>query len=342
MVAQCKWGKECVFLAGFRCKFMHKATNITDLSVEVLAQRQLATERKLCVLQHRLALTAGSSRRQPRLEATQHRSQAQLQATCPISPPHLNFSPPPKAPSAPGPLSDAISSQPRPAPPQPSAPLEPPPNLQPEIQLPPPAPASPPQIIPPNSLVGAPPPNSPTTAPQSPSAATTSPSSRLPVRKVTPTNQSLSLKRKTDSPVEKTPALKKHSSPSRPSLPSVKPLSPSPTSSPKSPTLLELQHSSPLLRRSQECWDTVSHFEESVSMMKNPTRKQQRWAFEYFAADAKEQKPNSTTEEIAKAWMDLTPFDRIKYLVQVVCDRDTTPDDTPLTSPQSCPQHRQL
>jgi hypothetical protein len=55
MVAQCKWGKECVFLAGFRCKFMHKATDITDLTVEVLAQRQLATERKLCVLQHRLA-----------------------------------------------------------------------------------------------------------------------------------------------------------------------------------------------------------------------------------------------------------------------------------------------
>ena len=63
MVAQCKWGKECVFLAGFRCKFMHKATDITDLTVEVLAQRQLATERKLCVLQHRLApsVTAGSS-----------------------------------------------------------------------------------------------------------------------------------------------------------------------------------------------------------------------------------------------------------------------------------------
>jgi hypothetical protein len=57
-------------------------------------------------------------------------------------------------------------------------------------------------------------------------------------------------------------------------------------------------------------------------MLNKPTRKQQRWAFEYFVADAKEQKPNSTTEEIAKAWMDLTPFDRIKYLAAAVCDRD--------------------
>ena len=72
-------------------------------------------------------------------------------------------------------------------------------------------------------------------------------------------------------------------------------------------------------------------------MLNKPTRKQQRWAFEDFVADAKDQKPNSTTEEIAKAWMDLTPFDRIKYMVAAVCDRDTTPDDTPLTSRKAAP-----
>ena len=78
-------------------------------------------------------------------------------------------------------------------------------------------------------------------------------------------------------------------------------------------------------------------------MLNKPTRKQQRWAFEYFVADAKEQKPNSTREEIAKTWMDLTPFDRIKYLAAAVCDRqDTTPDDTPLTSPQQLPPSTQL
>ena len=77
-------------------------------------------------------------------------------------------------------------------------------------------------------------------------------------------------------------------------------------------------------------------------MLNKPTRKQQRWAFEYFVADAKEQKPNCTTEEIAKAWMDLTQFDRIKYMVSAVCDRDTTPDDTFLTSPQKLPPSTQL
>ena len=78
-------------------------------------------------------------------------------------------------------------------------------------------------------------------------------------------------------------------------------------------------------------------------MLNKPTRKQQRWAFEYFVADAKEQKPNCTTEEIAKAWMDLTQFDRIKYMVSAVCDRDTTPDDTPpptFSKTLSCPPAR--
>jgi hypothetical protein len=59
-------------------------------------------------------------------------------------------------------------------------------------------------------------------------------------------------------------------------------------------------------------------------MLNKPRRKQQRWAFEDFVADAKDQKPNSTAEEIAKAWMHLTPFDRIKYMVAAVCDRDAT------------------
>ena len=190
---------------------------------------------------HRL----GPQRHWRHLEAPQHRTQATTHTVLSSIPSRPNSSSPPEAQSLQIPLSGAITGpEPRPAPPQPNPPLEPPSNLQPEIQPPPPVPTSPPQMIPANSLVDAPPPNSPTTAaPQSPSAATTSPSSRIPVRKVTPTNQSaLSLKRKIDSPVEKTPASKKHSSPSRPSL-SVKPLSPNPTSSPKSPTLLEIQHS---------------------------------------------------------------------------------------------------
>jgi hypothetical protein len=157
-------------------------------------------------------------RRQRHLEAPQHRTQATTHNVLSSVPSRPNSSSPPEAQSLQIPLSVAITGpEPRPAPPQPSPPLEPPSNLQPEIQPPPPVPTSPPQMIPANSLVDAPPPNSPTTAaPQSPSAATTSPSSRLPVKIVTPTNQSLSLKRKTDSPVEKTQALKKHSSPSRP------------------------------------------------------------------------------------------------------------------------------
>ena len=117
MVAQCRWGKDCVFLAGFRCKFMHKATDITDLSVDVLAQRQLATERKLCVLQHRLALTAGSSRRQPRLEATQHRPQASYKPLAPFRH-HVPTFPPlqrPRRPPPPSPerLSLLVMNSPR-------------------------------------------------------------------------------------------------------------------------------------------------------------------------------------------------------------------------------------
>jgi len=156
MVAQCKWGKECVFLAGFRCKFMHKATDITDLTVEVLAQRQLATERKLCVFQHRLALTAGSSRRQPRLEATQHRPQAQLQATRPISPPRSNFSPSPKAPSPPSRAAITTSDeQPSLDEPPPNHFPEPSSNLQPEVQRTQPSPSTHSQIISSNSSVPA-------------------------------------------------------------------------------------------------------------------------------------------------------------------------------------------
>ncbi len=73
----------------------------------------------------------------------------------------------------------------------------------------------------------------------------------------------------------------------------------------------------------------------TVSMLSKPTRKQQRWAFENFVADDRDQKLNSTAEEIAKAWQDLTPFDRIKYDVVAVCDRDTSRDDIPL--PQKPP-----
>jgi hypothetical protein len=59
MVAQCRWGKECAFLAGFRCRFEHKTSDIAYLSVEVLVKRQLKIERRLCNYIHRSPLTQG-------------------------------------------------------------------------------------------------------------------------------------------------------------------------------------------------------------------------------------------------------------------------------------------
>jgi hypothetical protein len=44
-----------VHISGFRCKFEHKTSDIADLSVEMLAKRQLAIERRLCNYIHHLA-----------------------------------------------------------------------------------------------------------------------------------------------------------------------------------------------------------------------------------------------------------------------------------------------
>jgi len=93
MVAQCRWGKECAFLAGFRCRFGHKTSDIADLSLVALAKRQLEIERRLSNYMHRLAPHPGPDRRRQRhLEAPQHRTQAtthNILSSIPPRPTHL-------------------------------------------------------------------------------------------------------------------------------------------------------------------------------------------------------------------------------------------------------------
>ena len=330
MVAQCKWGKECVFLAGFRCKFMHKATDITDLTVEVLAQRQLATERKLCVLQHRLALTAGSSRRQPRLEATQHRPQAQLQATRPISPPRSNFSPSPKAPTPPAPLSRAAittsDEQPSLDEPPPNHFPEPSSNLQPEVQRTQPSPSTHSQIISSNSSVSA---IFPPTSPSSSPATSPIKPSLLPVRRTPPTNQHLSQKRKKDdSPAEATPALKKLSSPSKPSASKQTPNTPTPgplrNSSGKSPISMKSPAS-----------DLIEAAKELNIEVLNPSPEVLEEAFGFYLTTIRVEKRTMDVDEglLRKTFfVDMSPKERLYYVYTVECEART-----PVSSPRASP-----
>ena len=100
----CRLGPQCEFLARFRCMFEHPADDIPNLSIKVLAQRQLATERKLQHLQYRLRHHAVErqridSSRQGLRGPSQRPDQAQFSVSNPTSSPsRINLPHPPHLP----------------------------------------------------------------------------------------------------------------------------------------------------------------------------------------------------------------------------------------------------